>query len=152
MPNNYSVVIRAVQGKSGIIPEKRNYKIIFRNTKRTEDVSAYINDKSLSLKTYVDGPNFIIEIQDVPTVGQLTISCKGKDIEIDALRLINEDIERIISDLKISTEMKEKIDSILFGKEPIKKKRIAIRKLSKVGLDKKFVRMFLKLLEYIGEI
>ena len=152
MPNNYSVVIRAVQGKSGIIPETRNYKIIFRNTKRTEDVSAYINDKSLSLKTYVDGPNFIIEIQDVPTVGQLTISCKGKDIEIDALRLINEDIERIISDLKISTEMKEKIDSILFGKEPIKKKRIAIRKLSKVGLDKKFVRMFLKLLEYIGEI
>ena len=152
MKNNYSVVIRAVQGKSGIIPEKRNYKIIFRNTKRTEDVTAYINETSLSLKTYVDGPNFVIEIKDVPTIGQLTISCKGKDIEIDALRLINEDIERIISDLKISTEMKEKIDAILFSKEPIKKKRISIRKLSKVGLDKKFVRMFLKLLEYIGEI
>ena len=152
MPNNYSVVIRAVKGKSGIIPEKRNYKIVFRNTKRTEEVSAYINDKSLSLKTYVDGPNFVIEINDVPTVGQLTISCKGKDIEIDALRLINEDIERIISDLKISTQMKETIDSILFSKDPIKKKRIAIRKLGKTGLDKKFIRMFLKLLEYIGEI
>lgn len=152
MPNNYSVVIRALKGKSGIIPEKRNYKIVFRNTKRTDEVSAYINETSLSLKTYVDGPNFILEIKDVPTVGQLTISCKGKDIEIDALRLINEDIERIISDLKISTEMKEKIDSILFGKDPIKKKRIAIRKLGKNGLDKKFIRMFLKLLEYIGEI
>ena len=152
MPNNYSVVIRAIKGKSGIIPEKRNYKIVFRNTKRTDEVSAYINETSLSLKTYVDGPNFILEIKDVPTVGQLTISCKGKDIEIDALRLINEDIERIISDLKISTEMKEKIDSILFGKDPIKKKRIAIRKLGKNGLDKKFIRMFLKLLEYIGEI
>ncbi len=140
MPNNYSVVIRAVKGKSGIIPEKRNYKIVFRNTKRTEEVSAYINDKSLSLKTYVDGPNFVIEINDVPTVGQLTISCKGKDIE------------RIISDLKISTQMKETIDSILFSKDPIKKKRIAIRKLGKTGLDKKFIRMFLKLLEYIGEI
>ena len=108
MPNNYSVVIRAMEGKSGIIPDKRNYKIVFRNTKRTEEVSAYMNENSLSLKTYVDGPNFIIEIKDVPTVGQLTISCKGKDIEIDALRLINEDIERIISDLKISTEMRRK--------------------------------------------
>ena len=152
MPNNYSVVIRSVKGKSGIIPDNRNYTIIFRNTKRTEEVTAYLNDTSLSLKTYVDGPNFIVEIRDVPTVGQLTISCKGKDIEIDALRLINEDIERIISDLKISTEMKEKIDSILFSKDPIKKKRISIRKLAKDGLDKKFVRMFLKLLEYIGEI
>ena len=152
MPNNYSVVIRAVQGKSGIIPEKRNYKIIFRNTKRTEDVSAYINETSLSLKTFVDGPNFIIEINDVPTIGQLTIACKGKDIEIDALRLINEDIERIISDSQISTELKEKIDAILFGEDPIKKKRIEIRKLGKLGLDKKFIKMFLKLLEYIGEI
>ena len=152
MPSNYSVVIRSVKGKSGIVPEKRNYKIVFRNTKRTAEVEAYMNEKSLSLKTYVDGPNFIVEIKDVPTVGQLSISCKGKDIEIDALRLINEDIERIISDLKISTEMKEKIDEILFGEEPIKKKRIAIRKLGKLGLDKKFIRMFLKLLEYIGEI
>ena len=111
-----------------------------------------MNETSLSLKTYVDGPDFIVEIQNVPTVGQLSISCKGKDIEIDALRLINEDIERIISDLQIPTEMKEKIDSILFSDLPIKKKRIEIRKLSRIGLDKKFVKMFLKLLEYIGEI
>lgn len=152
MPNNYSVVIRAIDGKSGIIPEKRNYKIIFRNTKRTEDVTAFCNNTSLSLKTYIDGPNFVVEIKDVPTVGQLSLSCKGKDIEIDAVRLINEDIERIISDLQISTEMKEKIDNILFSTLDIKKKRIEIRKLSRVGLDKKFVKMFIKLLEYIGEI
>ena len=152
VPSNYSVVIRAIEGKSGIIPEKRNYKIIFRNTKRTEEVTAHSNMTSLSLKTYVDGPDFVVEIKDVPTVGQLTVTCKGKDIEIDAVRLINEDIERIISDLQISTQMKEKIDSILFSQEPIKKKRIGIRKLSRVGLDKKFVKMFLRLLEYIDEI
>ena len=152
VPSNYSVVIRAVEGKSGIIPEKRNYKIVFRNTKRTEEVTAYSNMTSLSLKTYVDGPNFIVEIKDVPTVGQLTVTCKGKDIEIDAVRIINEDIERIISDLQISTQMKEKIDSILFSEEPIKKKRIEIRKLSRIGLEKKFVKMFLRLLEYIDEI
>ena len=150
--SNYSVVIRAIEGKSGIIPDKRNYKFIFRNTKRTEKVTAYINMTSLPLKTYVDGPNFIVEVKDVPTVGQLTITCKGKDIEIDAVRLINEDIERIISDLKITTKMKEKIDRILFGELPIKKKRIEIRKLSRIGLDKKFVKMFLRLLEYINEI
>ena len=148
VPSNYSVVIRALEGKSGIIPDKRNYKIVFRNTKRTSEVTAY----SLSFKTYVEGPDFIVEIKDVPTTGQLTVTCKGKDIEIDAVRLINEDIERIISDLQISTEMKEKIDSILFSDLPIKKKRIEIRKLNRVGLDKKFVKMFLRLLEYIDQI
>lgn len=152
VPSNYSVVIRATEGKSGIIPEKRNYKIVFRNTKRTEEVAAYSNMTSLSLKTYVDGPNFVVEIKDVPTVGQLTLTCKGKDIEIDAVRIINEDIERIISDLQISTEMKEKIDKILFSDLEVKKKRIEIRKLSRVGLDRKFVKMFLRLLEYINEI
>lgn len=152
MPNNYSVVIRAIEGKSGIIPEKRNYKIVFRNTKRTTDVAAQSNNTPISLKTYVDGPDFVVEIKDVPTVGQLSLSCKGKDIEIDAVRLINEDIKRIISDLQISTQMKEKIDSILFSTNDIKKKRIAVRKLSRIGLDKKFVRMFLKLLEYIDQI
>ena len=152
MPNNYSVVIRAIDGKSGIVPDKRNYKIVFRNTKKTDNVTAYMNETAMSLKTYVNGPDFIVEINDVPTVGQLSISCKGKDIEIDALRLINEDIERIISDLQIPTEMKENIDHILFGNETIKKKRIEIRKLARIGLDKKFVKMFLKLLEYIGEI
>ena len=152
VPSNYSVVIRAIDGKSGIIPDKRNYKIIFRNTKRTEEVSAHSNMTSVSLKTYVSGPDFIVEIKDVPTTGQLTLTCKGKDIEIDAVRLINEDIERIISDLQISTEMKEKIDKVLFGELPIKKKRIEIRKLSRVGLEKKFVKMFLRLLEYIQEI
>lgn len=152
LPSNYSVIVRAIKGKSGIVPEKRNYKFIFRNTKRTEKVTAHSNMTSLSLKTYIDGLNFIVEVKDVPTVGQLTVTCKGNDIEIDAVRLINEDIERIISDLQIPTKMKEKIDEILFGELTNKKKRIEIRKLSRIGLDKKFVKMFLRLLEYINEI
>ena len=48
--------------------------------------------------------------------------------------------------------MKEKIDKILFSDLEVKKKRIEIRKLSRVGLDRKFVKMFLRLLEYINEI
>ena len=152
LPNNYSVIIRAKEGKSGIIPEKRNYKIIFRNTKRTDDVKVYSNRDEISFKTYVDGPNFVVEVPDVNTIGQLTVNCKGKDIEIDAVHLINKEIEEIISDLQITTELKEKIDDILFGTLEIKKKRIEIRKLAKQGLDKKFIKMFLKLLEYIDQI
>ncbi len=152
LPNNYSVIIRAVEGKSSIVPDERNYKIIFRNTKRTDDVTVYSNRDSLPFKTYVDGPNFIVEVNNVKTIGQLTINCKGKDIEIDAVRLVNEELETIISDLQISTELKEKIDKVIFSKEEIRKKRIAIRKLGKDGLEKKFIKMFLKLLDYINTI
>ena len=34
----------------------------------------------------------------------------------------------------------------------IKKKRIEIRKLKRVGLDKKFISMFMKLMEYASQI
>ena len=55
-------------------------------------------------------------------------------------------------DLEIKTHLKEKIDAILFSDLTIKKKRIEIRKLKNAGLDKKFIKMFIKLLEYINEI
>ncbi|MFA5459330.1 MAG: hypothetical protein WC267_02005, partial [Bacilli bacterium] len=91
--------------------------------------------------------------KDVPTIGQLTINCKGEDIEIDALRIINEDIDGIINDLEIETSLKDNIAQILFNKDlPIKKKRISIRKLSRQGLKPIFVRLFIRLLEYIEQI
>ena len=152
LPNNYTVIIRAIEGKSGIIPEKRNYKIRFRNTKQADDVVVFFNEKQIKSNSWIEGTDFIVEVKEVPTIGQLTINCKGKDIEIDALRLINDDIESIINDLQIETEMKEIIDSILFSNLPIKKKRIEIRKLRRKGLERKFVRLFLKLLEYIEQI
>lgn len=152
LPNNYTIIIRSIDGKSGIVPDMRNYKIRFRNTKRANEVIAYFNSNQLNVNSYVSGPDFIVEINDVPTVGQLSINCKGKDIEIDAVRLINEDIASIISDLQIKTELKEKIDSIIFSDLPIKKKRIEIRKLSKYKLEPKFISLFLNLLEYIAQV
>ncbi|MBE6144014.1 MAG: DUF5110 domain-containing protein [Firmicutes bacterium] len=153
LPNNYTVIIRAIEGKSGIVPEKRNYKITFRNTKRANDVIAYFNNDKIEYNAYVNGPDFIVELKNVPTIGQVTLNCKGKDIEIDAVRIINEDIETIISDLQITTELKEKLDKILFNAElSIKKKRIEVRKLKNVGLESKFVKLFLKLLEYINQV
>lgn len=152
MPNNYTVIIRPIDGKKGIVPDNRNYRLVFRNTKRANDVLVYFNNEKLDYNSYVKDNDFIVEVQNVSTVGQLTINCKGKDIEIDAVRIINDDVESIISDLQIETRLKELIDAILFSDLTIKKKRIEIRKLTKKGLEKKFVKLFLKILEYIQEI
>ena len=152
MPNNYTVIIRPIEGKKGIVPDNRNYKIVFRNTKRANDVLVYFNNEKLNYNSYVKDNDFIVEVENVSTVGQLTINCKGRDIEIDAVRIINDDVESIISDLQIETRLKELIDGILFSDLTIKKKRIEIRKLTKKGLEKKFVKLFLKILEYIQEI
>ena len=149
MPNNYTVIMRSIEGKSGIVPDKRNYKFVFRNTKKANDVIAYFNDTKIEANSYIKGNDFIVEVNDVSTIGQLTLNCKGQDIEISADRIINEDISEIISDLQIETRLKEMIDEILFSDLPIKKKRIEIRKLSSKGLERKFIKLFLKLLEYI---
>ncbi len=149
--NNYTVIIRSVDGKGGIVPEKRDYKMVFRNTKQAEDVTIYFNSTKIPSNNYVDQNDFIVEVKNVPTIGQLTINCKGKDIEIDAVRLINDDLRSILMDLKIETYLKESIDTILFGDLDISKKRIALRKLKKQGLSKEHLDLFLKLLDYIGE-
>lgn len=152
MQNNYTLIIRPIEGKTKIIPDLRDYKIRFRNTKNADDVSVYLNgDKdTLNYTKYVDENDFVIEVKDVDTTKQLTINCKGKDIEINAVRIINEDINSIISDLSITTRLKEELASIFFSDMDIRLKRIRIKKLK--GLDKRFVKMFIKLLEYIAEI
>ena len=150
--NNYTLIIRPIDGKSGLIPEKRDYKIRFRNTKYAEDVKVNVGRHEVEFEKYVDDADFIIEVKDVPTIQQLTINCSGKDIEIDAVRLVNEEIDGIISDLQIETKLKETIAGIIFSGEEIRRKRIEIRKLKKYGLKPVFIKMFIKLLEYISEI
>ncbi len=152
LQNNFTVIIRPTEGKSGIIPEFRNYRIRFRNTRKADEVIVYLDSGLHEFTSYVEDTDFIVEVKNVRTTSQLSINCKGKDIEIDAVRLINEDIDSIISDLKIKTTLKEMLAEIIFSNLDIKKKRIAIKKLKSNGLDKKFIGMFMKLLEYIEEI
>lgn len=152
LQNNFTVIIRPVEGKSGIIPDYRDYKIRFRNTRKADEVVVYLDKEVYSCNSYVSDADFIVEVKNVKTTSQLSINCKGKDIEIDAVRLINEDIDSIISDLQIKTALKEMISEIVFSNLEIKKKRIAIRKLKNKGLDNKFVKMFMRLLEYVSEI
>jgi YD repeat-containing protein len=109
----------------------------------------------LQRKSYIENDNLIVEVSDIPTDSQLTIMCSGSNIEMDALRIINEDIVSIISDLPIKTIVKQKIDSIMFSKDfSIKKKRIEIRKMAngKNWIERKYIDLFLKLLEYIKEV
>ena len=155
MQNNYTLIIRPKEGKNGILPATRDYKIRFRNTREADDVVIYIDQSvaDLDYTTYQEDTDFIVDIKDAPTTRQLTINCKGQDIEINAVRIINEDINSIINDLMIETRLKERIAAIIFSKDlSIRKKRIMIRKLKKEGLSSLFIRMFLNLLEYISTL
>lgn len=155
LPNNYTVIVRPIEGKTGIIPAKRNYIFRFRNTRESSDVQAYIKSAKAAVKTSVDGTDFIVEVRDVPTTEQLTVNCKGKDIEIDAIRIVLDDIEEIISDLPILTEQKELVYNLLTDKNMVKdKKRIELHKLSKGknAFDKKYIQLFLQLLEYMDQV
>ena len=150
--DDFSVSIEPIEGKLGIIPEKRNYIIRFRNTKFTDGVQVFQDEVNVKCKRYTDENDFVIEFNDISTTSKIFVYCKGKDIEIDANRVINEDLEGIITDLKIKTSLKEEIDKIIFSDSNIKAKRIAIRKLRRKGLPSIFIRMFMKLLEYIEEV
>lgn len=152
LPSNYTIIIRTLEGNRGVVEDYRDYKIRFRNTKRANSVIAYFNDTQIKTVSYVDDTDFVIDVEHVPSIGQITLNCKGKDIEIDAIRLINDDIDSILLDLPINTVLKEKISSIMFSELPIKRKRIEIRKLKKYNLGKEYIKLFLKLLEYIGTI
>ena len=152
LANNYTLIIRPLEGKGGVVPPTRNYRIRFRNTRQADEVICYVGAQPVMCKSYIEENDFVVIINDVPTDQQLTINCKGNDIEIDAVRLINEDIDSVISDLYIKTVLKEEIGKIIFSDLSIDRKRIEIKKLSKKGLDKKFINMFMKLLEYVAQI
>jgi len=151
--DNYTLQIHPVDGKTGIIPDVRDYKIRFRNTRKPERITVNVNGVLVNnFESYTDDNDFIVEVNGVDTKRQLVIDCIGNNIEIDAVRIINEDINEIISDLKIDTLLKERLAAIIFSELPIDKKRIQVRKLKNAGLDQLFIKMFIKLLEYIEEI
>lgn len=151
--NNFTVIIRPTAGKSAMIIDQRSYKIRFRNTRKPEKVILYIGEAvENNFESYVEGNDFIVQVNNVPSGQQVSINCKGKDIEISAERIINDDIDGILSDLQIETKLKEVIAGILFSSLEIKEKRIKIKKLKRKGLHPKYVTMFLSLLEYLSEI
>lgn len=154
MENNYHVTIKPISGKAGVVPSLRNYKFRFRNTKEASEINALSNNVPIAVHSYIDEKDLIVEINDVSTTSILSINISGNNINIETNRIINEEIASIINDIQIETEMKEKIDSIVFSNMSIKKKRIAIKKLQRIffqrkGLDIRYINLFRKLLEYV---
>ena len=149
--SNYTLIIRPLEGDLSVIPTSRNYKIVFRNTKKSDNVVVYQNDKVMdNIETDVTETDFIVNIKNINPSSQLVINCYGEDIEIDSIKLIKDDIESILFDLKINTVLKDDIAKIVYNDDlSLGKKRIAIRKLKRKGLDARSVKIFLKLLEYM---
>ena len=149
LENNYIVNIKPISGRSGVITDFRTYKLRFRNTKVPDKVTVTINNESKHYIGMVDENDYIVEISNVSTKANLVVNISGENLNIKTNRIINEEIESILNDLLIETELKEKIDEIIFSNLTVQKKRIAIRKLTKKGLETRFMNLFLKLLEYV---
>jgi len=152
LENNYNLIIRPFEGKSKIIPDTRNYRIRFRNTRQPRDVQVLQENVAIKYTSNTEGNDFIINVNDVDTTKQVTIICKGQNIEIDSKRIINEDIDSIINDLQIPTSIKERIADIIYSDIDYSRKRIYLKKLKENGLDKIFIKMFLRLLDYTRDI
>ena len=146
--DNYTFTIRKKEGRN--LLNNRNYILRFKNVRNIIELN--INDNTIKYNTYYDKDDFIVNIEGLIVGRDLTINIKGKDTFINYVTYINEEIRDILYDLEIDTRLKEKIDSILFSNLDIKKKRIQIRKLKRVGLDKKYIKIFIYLLEYIQKI
>ena len=149
--NNYTFKINVIKNQ-GILPEIRNYKIVFKNTKLS-NVNIFSDKTEIKGEVYLEKNDLVVEIPNVNTNKELVINCSSEGALLNSMtKLIDDDIKGILEDLEIETLLKTKIDEILFSELPIKKKRIAIRKLKRQKLEPKFIKMFLKLLEYIDTV
>lgn len=151
--NNCSVIVKPISGKKGIVPDYRDYKIVFRNMKSPDSVVVHSKDVEVKSNNYAKNNDFIVEVKKVDPLNQLTVTCRGKDLEIEAMRLINDDIDSILMDLPIDTSIKELISRIMFTDDyDVNKKRVEIRKLKRYGVESIYIKLFLRLLEYINQI
>ena len=72
----------------------------------------FVNEINIPFESHSVENDFIVEFNNVKLTDKVLIFCKGKDIEIDSSRAINEDLDGIISDLKVDTEIKVKLADI----------------------------------------
>ena len=146
--DNYTFTIKRNDGKN--LLSTRNYILRFKNTKNITEVN--ISDKMVQYNCYYDKDDFVIAINNFIVGRDLEINIKGQDTFISTVSYINEEIKDILYDLQIETELKEVIDELLFSDLEIRKKRIKLRKLKRKGLDSKYIKIFINLLEYIQKI
>lgn len=150
--DNYSICIRPSEGNQAVIPNFRDYNIIFKNTKNVLSIKVSVNGKSIEYATEQDGNDFIVSVNHIDTTQELIVRVSGSKIDVDSMQLVNEDLDSIINDLKIKTSLKEEIAKIVFSNLPVNKKRIEIKKLKSKGLDSTFAKMLVNIYTYLEEL
>lgn len=141
----YTVDIKPIEGKSGIIPEFRNYTLVFKNIKNPSLVSVKTLEKSLNFNIKRLGRDIIIDIKNVNTLELLTINLKSDD-SLENLYL-HEDkvgIDEFIKDLEIPNDLKDKIKEILLSNDNFNSffKKFELKKL---GLSNIMIEKILEL-------
>lgn len=150
--DNYAVSIRTSEGNAAVIPNYRDYNIIFKNTQNVLSVKVSLNGKNIEYYTSDEGNDFIVSVKHIDTTKELIVRVSGQKIDIDSMQLINEDLDSIINDLKIKTSLKEEVAKIVFSNLPVNKKRIEIKKLRAKGLDSTFAKMLVNIYTYLEEL
>lgn len=143
--DNYTFTIKRLDGKN--LLSRRSYIIRFKNTKNISEVN--ISDKMVKYNCYYDRDDFIIKIDNAIVGRDFEVNIKGSDILVSSVRFINEEIKEILYDLQIETSLKDRLHAILFSDLDVRKKRIKLKRLKKKGLDSKYIKIFINLLEYI---
>ena len=127
----------------------RNYLLRFRNMNSPENILVKQQNTEEKYPYEIEKNDLIIHINNVNVYNTIEVNIYGKNLEIETISVINEEIEGILDDLEINTILKEEIDDIIFSELPVNKKRIGLRKLKKHGLEPKFINMFIGLLAFI---
>lgn len=144
----FTLTLRPIDGKKGIISEFRNYKFVFRNIMDTSDITIDNKNNDVPFNKTYNGLDLILEVNNVCTNLELNITLKNtKEIK----NIINpyKELESIISEYNIKTTLKEKIYNIIVNKD-IKNKKSEIKKLKKEKLDEKIIKDLENLIKFYG--
>lgn len=145
--NGYKFTITPKAGRMQL--ENRNYTLKFRNMKDPERVIVKYDGSMFENTHESENKDMIIKLENINVYSTVEVNIIGQNLEIETESVINEEIEGILYDLEINTILKYKINDIIFSDLPIKKKRIALRKLRKDKLEPKYINMFIGLLNFI---
>ncbi len=145
--NGYTFTIKRKEGNLSL--PNRNYTLRFRNMKSPNKVMVKIGANVNEHEFETSKNDLVVQIDNVSSYETIEVNVIGNNLEIETISVINEEIGGILDDLEINTTLKEQIDAIIFTDLPVNKKRIALRKLRKAGLEPKFINMFIGLLEFI---
>ena len=127
----------------------RNYLLRFRNMKKPEKVLVKYKNSEKEYDYEIEKNDLLIRLDNIEVYSSVEVNIIGQKLEIETISVINEEISNILEDLEINTLLKEEIDGIIFGNDPIDRKRIDLRKMKKEGLEPKYINMFIGLLEFI---